>query len=63
MRYLVLCLLLLTGCTGWLIDDLERRQMASCVWWETRPFGAARGVTATGGASLERCLQVPCSGR
>lgn len=63
MPYLLLLALLLSGCTGWLIDDLERRQVQSCVFWETRPFGAARGITATGGASLERCLQVPCSGR
>lgn len=59
---LLLTLLLFTGCTGWLIDDLNQRHVQSCVWWETKPFGAARGITATGGADLATCLAVPCRG-
>jgi hypothetical protein len=54
---LVLALLLCGGCTGALVQALEERQAASCLYWST-PFG--RGVTSTGGVPLERCLSVPC---
>ena len=63
MIRLALLALLLTGCHGHLIDALNERHAASCVWWETRPFGAARGVTATGGVPIAACLAVPCQGR
>ena len=54
---LLLLALLLAGCHGALVDALEQRQVASCVWW-SGPFG--RGVTATGGVPLATCLHVPC---
>lgn len=58
MRWLLLlALLLCTGCHGQLVDALEQRQVASCVWFST-PFG--HGVTATGGVPLATCLSVPC---
>jgi len=60
---LLLVCLLLSGCHGQLIDALNERNVHSCVWWETQPFKSARGITATGGASLETCLAVPCRGR
>lgn len=57
---LVVCLCM--GCTGWLIDALEERNVASCVWWNSAITGA-RSVSATGGATLAECLAVPCQGR
>jgi len=63
VRVLLVGLLLLTGCTGRLVEALNERQIASCVWWESRPFSGVRGVTATGGADLATCLAVPCQGR
>jgi hypothetical protein len=54
----LLCLVLLCGgCTGALVQALEEREVASCLWWST-PFG--RGVTSTGGVPLATCLAVPC---
>lgn len=53
----LLLALLCTGCHGALVDALEQRQVASCVWW-SGPFG--RGVTATGGVPLATCLSVQC---
>lgn len=61
LRLLALALLLLLqGCTGALIDALDKRQTNSCIWWSTSPLTGTHGVTATGGASLEACLAVPC---
>jgi hypothetical protein len=57
MRLMLLLALLLGGCHGQLVQALEERQAASCLWWRS-PFGS--GVTATGGVPLERCLAVPC---
>lgn len=54
---LLLLALLLAGCHGALVDALEQRQVASCVWFST-PF--ARGVSSTGGQPLSACLSVPC---
>ena len=54
--------LLCAGCTGVLIDALEQRHVASCVWWNSAITGA-RSVSATGGADLAVCLAVPCQGR
>jgi hypothetical protein len=62
MAALLLLCLLLAGCHGALVDALQERQVASCIWWETQPFKSARGITATGGASLETCLAVQCRG-
>lgn len=59
MRALVFLCLLLTGCTSQLVDALEERQVASCIWWSGALTGA-RGVTATGGVPLATCLSVPC---
>ena len=60
MRGLCVLLLLLTGCTGALIDALNERQAASCIWWSTGPLGFSRGVTATGGVDIRECIAVPC---
>jgi hypothetical protein len=57
MPTLVLLALLVGGCTGPIVQALEERQAASCLWWST-PFG--RGVTSTGGVPLAQCLAVPC---
>ena len=58
-----ICWLLLTlslsGCTGWLVEGLEQRQVQSCVWF-AGPLGGGHGVTATGGVPLATCLAVPC---
>jgi hypothetical protein len=62
MPLLLLLCVLLSGCHGALIDALERRQVASCVWWDG-PFGLSKGVTATGGIAIETCLAVPCMTR
>ena len=59
LRLLALFCLLTGGCTGVLVHALEERQVASCVWWSTGPFGT-RGVSATGGMPLAECLKVPC---
>ena len=59
MRLVLLLAVLLTGCHAPLIATLERRQVASCVWW-SGPFGFGRGVSATGGMPLAECLKVPC---
>lgn len=56
--WLLLAALLCSGCHGALVQALDERQAASCVWWSV-PWGA-RGVTATGGAALSTCLAVPC---
>ena len=53
----LLLALLLAGCTGALVNALEQREVASCVWW-TSPF--ARGVSSTGGQPLSACLALPC---
>lgn len=58
MTVLVLLALVCAGCTGWLVEGLEQRDIASCVWW-TGPLGG-HGVTATGGVPLQTCLNVPC---
>ena len=50
---LLAMLLLCVGCHGQLIEALNQRQVASCVWWNS-PFG--RGVSATGGMPLQACL-------
>ena len=59
---LLLALLLCTGCHGQVIDSLNQRHIASCVWWNSAITGA-RSVSATGGADLATCLAVPCQGR
>jgi pantoate kinase len=59
MKALLLLCLCLTGCTGWLVDSLEQRQMQSC-WWIRGPLGGGYGVTATGGVSVATCLSVQC---
>lgn len=59
MRVLLLLALLLSGCTGQLVEVLEARQVASCVWWQGALTGT-HGVTATGGTPLAQCLAVPC---
>ena len=61
MPALLLLALLLSGCTGWLVEDLEKRHVSSCVWF-TSPFTGVRGVTATGSATISQCLDVPCRG-
>lgn len=53
--------LLLSGCTGTIVDSLQERHISSCVFWST-PLASARGVTATGNATVEQCLAVPCRG-
>lgn len=58
MRLCLVLALLCVGCTGWLVDGLEQRQVQSCVWF-TGPLGG-HGVTATGGVPLATCLAVPC---
>jgi hypothetical protein len=58
MRLVLLLCVLLTGCHGQLVQALEERQVASCIWWSV-PWGG-HGVTATGGATLATCLAVPC---
>ena len=63
MPFLVAALLLFsTGCTGMLLDQLQERHVSSCVWWQSHVTGL-RSVSATGGATLEQCLAVPCQGR
>lgn len=57
MRVLLLLCVVLGGCTGALVQALEERQAASCVYWRT-PW--ASGVTSTAGTPIERCLAVPC---
>lgn len=52
---------LLTGCTGVLVDSLQERHISSCVFWSS-PLAGARGVTATGLATISQCLEVPCRG-
>jgi hypothetical protein len=54
MAALLLLALLVAGCHGQLLNALEERQAASCLWWSS-PFG--RGVTATGGVTIEQCLR------
>lgn len=60
LRYAVLLVFLLSGCTGHLVDALEKRQAASCIWWSGAPLTGTHGVTATGGTPLAQCLAVPC---
>jgi|SoiMethySBSTD1v2_1073268.scaffolds.fasta_scaffold63421_3 hypothetical protein len=55
----LLLALCLGGCTSPLIDQLNARQVASCVWWRG-PLGYQHGVTATGGVEMQTCLAVPC---
>jgi len=55
----VLLALLLSGCTGQLVDRLNERQVSSCIWW-SGPLGFSRGITATGGATMHECVAVPC---
>ena len=59
---LLLLALLLSGCTGALIDHLNERQVQSCVWF-SNPLSGARSVTATGGLPMDVCLSAPCQGR
>lgn len=59
---LVLLTLLSSGCHGQLVETLNQRHVASCVWWNSALTGA-RSVSATGGADLATCLAVPCQGR
>jgi hypothetical protein len=54
---LLLACLLTGGCTGALVQALEEREAASCIWWST-PFG--HGVTSTAGTPLAQCLALPC---
>jgi hypothetical protein len=61
MAALLLLCLLLAGCHGELAARLNERHVTSCVWWVT-PLGT-RGLTATGQATIETCMQVPCQGR
>lgn len=59
MRVLLLLAVLCGGgCTGQLVAALEERNVSSCIWWQS-PFGG-RGITATGTATIDRCLSVPC---
>jgi hypothetical protein len=62
MAALLLLCLLLAGCHGALVDALETRHVASCIWF-TGPLGMSHVVTATGGMSLQECLAVPCMTR
>jgi hypothetical protein len=62
IRLVLLALLLLSGCTGVLIDRLEQHHVASCVFWNSTITGL-RAVSATGGVPIEVCLNVPCQGR
>lgn len=51
----------LMGCNGIasLADTLNTRQMTSCLWYQgaAGPYAQVTGVTATGGASLETCVE------
>jgi hypothetical protein len=62
IRLCLLAMLLLTGCQGMLIDAMEERHVASCIWWNSALTGA-RSVSATGGVDIRECLSVPCQGR
>ena len=59
IRLALLALCLCTGCTGALVDALEQRQVASCIWWNSTLTGA-RSISATGGVDIRECLAVPC---
>ena len=60
LRLAVLLTLLCGGCTGPLVAALDKRDVASCIWWSTSPLTGTHGVTATGGVPLATCLAVPC---
>jgi hypothetical protein len=62
MPALLLLALLLSGCTGMLIDRLNERHVQSCVWF-SNPISGARSITATGGLDIATCLSAPCQGR
>lgn len=51
----------LSGCTGLasLADTLNTRQVQSCLWYQgaAGPYAQVTGVTATGGAKLELCVE------
>lgn len=59
MTWLLLACLACMGCTGWLIEGLEQRQVQSCIYWSGALTGG-HGVTATGGVPLATCLSVQC---
>lgn len=59
LRYAVLVALLTGGCTGALVDALDKRDVSSCIWWQGALTGT-HGVTATGNTPLAQCLAVPC---
>lgn len=50
-----------SGCTGLasLADTLNTRQVTSCLWYQgaAGPYAHVTGVTATGGAKLELCVE------
>lgn len=52
-------LLALTGCMNMtsLMQALQERQVTSCLYYQGMAgiYGSVRGVTATGGATLEQC--------
>lgn len=56
----VLCLGF-SGCTGLasLAETLNTRQVTSCLWYQgaAGPYAQVTGVTATGGAKLDLCLE------
>jgi hypothetical protein len=56
---LLLWLALLLGCADMrsLIEDLNTRQVTSCIWaaGSYGPFMGVQLLTATGGATLEQC--------
>ena len=58
---LVGALLLCCGCTGLasLANTLNERQITSCLWYQgaAGPYAQVTGVTATGGAKLDLCVE------
>lgn len=51
--------LALSGCSGFasMMASLNERQVTSCIFWDghASAYLSVKGVTATGGATLEAC--------